>query len=156
MRLRDNTNDGGISMRRVDQPETVYYWENSFFVDDNIFDVLPIKVIAGDPKTALVEGDTIAISETRGQETLRQREPHRQDADCRTPGNANRITLVFADLPANTHLKYDMLWSYNRAFLKLNDNPTVRRAQLSVPQRSGPSRFLRHASFVPARPNGRA
>jgi len=46
-------------------------------------------------------------------------------------GNANKVTLVFRDLPPNTHLKYDLLFSYNKSFLKLNDNPTVRRQQLT-------------------------
>jgi len=133
VRLRDNTNNGGISMRRVDQPETVYYWANSYFVDDNIFDVLPIKIIAGDPKTALKEGDTVAISETVAKKYFGNENPIGQKM-MSDSGNANRITLVFADLPANTHLKYDFLWSFNRTFLKLNDNPTARRGQLTGPQ----------------------
>ncbi len=48
-----------------------------------------------------------------------------------TDDNApQKITLVFADLPANTHLKYDMLQSYNAAWLKLDDNPGARRQAL--------------------------
>jgi putative ABC transport system permease protein len=133
VRLRDNTSNGGISMRRVDQPENVYYWENSYFVDDNVFDVLPVKIIAGDPKTALKEGDTVAISESVARKYFGNENPIGKSL-ASDSGNANRITLVFADLPVNTHLKYDLLWSFNRTFLKLNDNPTARRAQLTGPQ----------------------
>jgi putative ABC transport system permease protein len=149
VRMRDNTNDGGISMRRVDQPETVYYWENSFFVDQNIFDVLPIKVISGDPKTALVDGDTIAISETVARKHFGAENPIGKTM-MSDSGSANRITLVFADLPPNTHLKYDLLWSFNRAFLKLNDNPTMRRAQLSGPQAQTYTFLRMHPSFRPS------
>src|SRR5690349_11984150 len=38
VRFRNNANDGGVAIRRTDQPENVYYWENSYFVDQNIFD----------------------------------------------------------------------------------------------------------------------
>jgi putative ABC transport system permease protein len=149
VRLRDNTNQGGISMRRTDQPETVYYWENSFFVDDNIFEVLPIKVIAGDPKTALKDGDTIAISEAVAKKYFGNENPIGKTM-ASDSGNVNRITLVFADLPSNTHLKYDFLWSYNRAFLRLNDNPTARRAQLTGPQARTYTYLVMHPSFKPA------
>ncbi len=149
VRLRDNTNEGGITMRRVDQPENAFYWENSYFVDQNIFDVLPVKVLAGDPKTALVDGDTIAISATVAKKYFGNDNPIGKTI-MSDSGNANRITLVFADLPANTHLKYDLLWSFNRTFLKLNDNPTARRAQLSGPQARTYTYLAMHPSFRPA------
>ncbi len=149
VRLRDNTNEGGISMRRSDQPEKVYYWENSYFVDQNVFDVLPVKVLAGDPKTALVEGDTIAISETVAKKYFGNENPIGKTM-ASDSGNVNRITLVFADLPANTHLKYDFLWSFNRTFLKLNDNPTARRAQLTSPQARTYTLLVMHPSFKPS------
>jgi putative ABC transport system permease protein len=149
VRLRSNANRGGISMRRVDQPEAVYYWQHSYFVDDNIFDVLPVKVIAGDPKTALKDGDTIAISETVARKYFGNENPIGKMM-ASDSGNANRITLVFADLPANTHVKYDFLWSYNRTFLKLNDNPTVRRAQMTGPSNRTYTYLLMHPSFKPS------
>jgi putative ABC transport system permease protein len=149
VRLRDNTNEGGISMRRVDQPEKVYYWQHSYFVDQNIFEVLPVKVLAGDPKTALVDGDTIAISETVAKKYFGNENPIGKTMTSDS-GNANKITLVFADLPANTHMKYDFLWSFNRAFLKLNDNPTARRAQLASPSARTYTLLVMHPSFKPA------
>jgi putative ABC transport system permease protein len=149
VRLRDNTNEGGISMRRVDEPDKVYYWEHSFFVDDNIFDVLPSRIIAGDPKTALKEGDTIAISETVAKKYFGNENPIGKTL-MSDSGNVNRITLVFADLPANTHLRYDLLWSFNRAFLRLNDNPTARRAQLAFPNQRTFTLLVMHPTFKPS------
>lgn len=133
VRLQDNTNNGGVSMRRVDQPEKVYYWDGSYFADQNVFEVLPVKVLGGDPKTALVEGNTIAISESVAKKYFGSEDPIGKMM-ASDSGNANKVTLVFADLPANTHLKYNFLWSYNRTFLKLSDNPTARRAQLARAQ----------------------
>lgn len=149
VRLRDNTNLGGISMRRVDQPEKVYYWENSYFVDANIFELLPIKVLAGDPRTALVEGDTIAISESVAKKYFGNEDPIGKTM-ASDSGNVNRITLVFADLPANTHLKYDFLWSFNRTFLRVGDNATERRARIASPQAKTYTILQMYPSFKPA------
>ena len=149
VRLRDNTNQGGISLHRVDQPAKVYYWDHSFYADDNIFDVLPVRIIAGDPKTALKEGDSIAISETVAKQYFGDENPIGK-LMASDSGSANRITLVFADLPANTHLKYDLLWSYNRTALKLNENPNARRAQLVGPGRLTYTYLLMDPSFKPA------
>jgi len=150
LRMRDNTNNaGGLSMRRVDKPGTVYYWTNSFYVDDNIFDVLPIKVLAGDPKTALKEGDTIAISETAARKYFGSEAPMGKLL-ATDAGNATRIALVFADLPANTHVKYDLLMGYSRPHLRLSDNPTDRRAQLAGQQGKTYTYLVMHPSFRPA------
>jgi putative ABC transport system permease protein len=146
VRLRDNTNPGGIAMRRVDEPEKVYYWENSYFADQNIFEVFPVKVIVGDPKTALVEGDTIAISQTAAKKYFGDDNPIGKTL-ASDAGTANRVTLVFADLPANTHLKYDFLFSFNRTFLKLNDNPTTRRTQMAFPQARTYTYLVMHPAF---------
>ncbi len=89
----------------------MFYWENSYFVDDNVFEVFSHDIIAGDPKTALKDGDTIAISETVAKAYFGNENPIGQDADRLTPAMSTAVTLVFADLPANTHMKYDLLWS---------------------------------------------
>jgi len=149
VRFRSNTNDGGVAIRRADQPETVYYWENSFFVDPNVFEVFPLKILQGDPKTALVDGASLAISETVAKRYFGNEDPIGKTL-LTDGGNANRIALVFADLPPNTHLKFDFLFSFNRPFLRLNDNPTVRRQQLTGPQALTYTYLVMNPSFKPA------
>ena len=149
VRFRSNTNDGGVAIRRADQPENVYYWENSFFVDQNVFDVFSLKILQGDPKTALVDGASIAISETVAKRYFGNEDPIGKTL-LTDSGTANRISLVFADLPPNTHLKFDFLFSFNRPFLRLNDNPTVRRQQLTGPQALTYTYLVMHPSFKPA------
>jgi putative ABC transport system permease protein len=127
VRLRDNSSQGGVAMRRGD---AVFFWQNSYFADENVFEVFSHDIIAGDPATALKEGGSIAISETVAKKYFGNENPIGQTL-VPDSGNAQKITLVFRDLPANTHLKYDFLFSYNQPFLKLNDNPTVRRQQLT-------------------------
>jgi putative ABC transport system permease protein len=127
VRFRSNANQGGIAIRRDD---SVFYWERSYFVDSNVFEVFKHDIIAGDPKTALVDGGNIAISESAARKYFGNENPIGQTL-TNDSGNARKITLVFRDLPPNTHLKYDFLFSYNQPFLRLNDNPTVRRQQLT-------------------------
>ncbi len=95
--------------------------------------MLQHRIIAGDPKTALVDGTSLAISETVAKKYFGNENPIGRTM-MTDSGNASKVTLVFADLPVNTHLKYDLLFSYNLPFLKPSDNPTARRMQLgSVP-----------------------
>src|SRR5262249_46656666 len=100
-------------------------------------------------KTALVNGGTLAISQTVAKKYFGDENPIGKLMTTDS-GNANRITLVFADLPANTHLKYDFLFSYNLAFLKLNDNPTQRRAQLTGPQARTYTYLVMNPGFRPS------
>jgi len=147
LRLRSNTNDGGIAIHSGDKPDEVYYWEDSYFADQNVFEVLPVKILQGDPKTALVDGQTIAISEKVAKRYFGSASNAMGKVLASDSGNANKVTLVFADLPPNTHVKYDFLWSFNRAFLRLNDNPTVRRQQLTGPQALTYTYLVMHPSF---------
>src|SRR5690606_5067092 len=104
-----------------------------YFVDPHVFEVLPHRILAGDPATALRDGGSLAISETAAKRYFGDEDPIGKQL-VTDSGNANTIRLVFADLPANTHMKYDFLFSNNLPFLRLNDNPTVRRQQLTGPQ----------------------
>ena len=123
---RSNSNRGGVAIRHGDD---VFYWENSYFVSPNVFDLFPVKVIYGDPKTALKEQGTIAVSETFAHKYFGNANPMGETI-VTDGGVAQKINLVFADQPQNTHLKYDILWSDNLPFLRDSDNPSQRRQQL--------------------------
>jgi putative ABC transport system permease protein len=149
VRVRSNTNEGGIAIRRTDEQDKVYYWENSFFVDPHVFEILPVEVLAGDPQTALKEGDSLAISETVAKRYFGSEDPMGKllQSDGGTP---RRITMVFKDMPPNTHVPFDFLFSNQVAFLKNNDNPTTRRQQLGGPQALTFTYLQMHPSFKPA------
>jgi putative ABC transport system permease protein len=126
VRFRNSGNRGGIAVRSGD---TVFFWEHAYFADQNVFEVFSHQIIAGDPKTALVEPGSIAVSASFAKRYFGTENPIGKILT--TDDNApQKITLVFADLPANTHLKYDLLQSYNAAWLKLDDNPGARRQAL--------------------------
>jgi putative ABC transport system permease protein len=117
-------NGGGIA---IHHGKDTYYWKHSYLVDDNVFDVFTHHIIYGDPKAALKDGTSVAVSETFARKYFGSANPIGQVITTDT-GQPSRITLVFADLPANTHLKYDLLFS-DHVFID-SDNPTQRRQQL--------------------------
>ncbi|HMB73130.1 MAG TPA: ABC transporter permease, partial [Gammaproteobacteria bacterium] len=106
-----------------------YYWENVYFADDNVFDVFTHEIVYGDPVTALVEPGSVAVSETFAQRYFGDANPIGETITTDS-GQPNTITLVFRDLPDNTHMKYDALFSYNANFLRTPQNTTQRRQAL--------------------------
>ncbi len=126
VRFRSNANGSDVAVRHGDK---LFFWKNSYFVDPDVFQVLSHRIIYGDPKTALQDGGNIAISETVARKYFGDANPLGQMLTMDS-GNSSKISLVFADLPANTHLKYDLLFSNNLPFLRTSDSPTQRRQQL--------------------------
>jgi putative ABC transport system permease protein len=51
--VRFQTNAGGSNGVALHHGNDTFYWKNSYFVDDNIFEVFSHKILYGDPKTAL-------------------------------------------------------------------------------------------------------
>src|SRR5690606_34907804 len=87
-----------------------YYWDRVYFADDNVFRIFTHDVIYGDPETALVDPASIAVSETFARRYFGDENPIGRTVT--TDGNVPiAVTLVFADLPENSHLKYDALLS---------------------------------------------
>ena len=108
--------------------DDVFYWNNVCRADDNVFEVFTHDIIYGDPKTALVDPTSIAVSESFVRKYFGDRNPIGETISDDT--NTYNITLVFADLPENTHLKYDVLESMNTEQLAEPDSVTARRQNL--------------------------
>lgn len=103
-----------VSFRRLNQTASMLKHENeSLFVEDvyiadnSVFEVFSHNVIYGDPALALVSPNTIAINQTLSERLFGDTNPIGMTV---TTGLLDyQITLVFADLPNNTHLKYEAL-----------------------------------------------
>jgi putative ABC transport system permease protein len=95
---------------RLHYGEKVLSWRQTYFADDSVFKVFSHQVLAGDPATALTEPSTVAVSQTLARAYFGDENPIgrllRTDA-----GEDWKVTLVFADLPPNTHLRYDALFA---------------------------------------------
>lgn len=121
-----NANNSGLVVRHGND---AYVWDRSFMVSPNVFEVFTHRLIYGDPKNALTQENTVAVSETFARKYFGNANPIGQTI-TNDSGIPNKITAVFADQPPNTHLKYDILWSENVPVLRDSDNPTVRRQNL--------------------------
>jgi putative ABC transport system permease protein len=114
----------GSTLRYEDQ---AYYWEGTYAADKNVLDVFTLDTIYGDPATAMSKPASIAISETVAQRYFGNENPIGKSLQMEN-GRPLDITLVFADQPANTHLKFEVLIA--RGPDQTIDNTTLRRATL--------------------------
>lgn len=90
--------------------DTTLEWYDAFLADENIFEVFDHKIIEGNPATALDDPYSIAISESVARSYF---------GDLPAVGKllqgrdySHRVSLVFADAPANTHMNYDLVFPY--------------------------------------------
>lgn len=96
------------------------YWSNTYVADDSVFDVFTHDVVYGDPRTALTQPATMAISRSVAERYFGTANPVGRTL-LNDVGTAFTVTLVFEDLPQNTHLKYDALFA-SRGLLAIPDD----------------------------------
>ncbi|NQV69278.1 MAG: ABC transporter permease [Pseudohongiella sp.] len=95
---------------------TLRYEENSqelniWLADQNVFDIFSHDVIYGDTESALTNPSSIAISQSIAESYFGSEDPIGR---ILISNNFNyEVTLVFADLPDNTHFKYDALLPFS-------------------------------------------
>jgi putative ABC transport system permease protein len=123
------------------------YWQ-TYVADDNVFDVFTHQIVYGDPRTALTEPLTIAISRSLAERYFGAENPLGRTFE-NAVGALLMVTLVFEDLPSNSHLKYDGLVAFKGPFA-VSDDINVRRRMLNgvntytyvvVPERYDPNAF---------------
>lgn len=92
------------------------YWRNVYSTDENVFDIFTHEILYGDPKTALTDPNSVAVSETFAKFYFGDSDPIGRiitpEAGATLDGSPRKITLVFRDLPENTHMKYDALFRW--------------------------------------------
>jgi putative ABC transport system permease protein len=119
---------GGNSRNFLTHGADGYYWRDTYVVDTNIFEVFTHKILYGDPKTALDKPASIAISHSVARRYFGERNPLGET--LASDGNNAEVTLVFEDLPENTHLRYDALFSANLGMMSSPADVNIRRQQL--------------------------
>ncbi|MDO8273230.1 MAG: ABC transporter permease [Gammaproteobacteria bacterium] len=87
-----------------------FSWDDIYLVDENVFDVFDHEIVAGDVETALDDINSIAISESFARSYFGDEDPIGKT--LKSDSTDYRVTLVFADLPESTHLKYNALYPY--------------------------------------------
>jgi putative ABC transport system permease protein len=119
---------GGSSRNFLQHGNDGYYWRDTYVVDTNVFDVFTHKILYGDPKHALDAPNAIAISHSVARHYFGERNPIGETLT--SDGNDAQVTLVFEDLPENTHLRYDALFSANLGMMSAPNDENIRRQLL--------------------------
>jgi putative ABC transport system permease protein len=89
-----------------------YSEDGVLYADSTFFDVFDFRLVKGDPKTALVNPASLVLTETYAKKYFGDENPIGQHI---TVEDDTRffyvVTGVVADVPANSHLQFDMLIS---------------------------------------------
>ncbi|GAB3175421.1 ABC transporter permease [Telluribacter humicola] len=85
--------------------------EKTYWASASFFKVFSYPLIQGDPATALAEPNTAVITETVAQRLFRNENPMGKSIQI-NQNQVYKVTGVMKDMPANSHLKADMLRSY--------------------------------------------
>jgi putative ABC transport system permease protein len=105
-----------------------FYWQNTGFASRNLFEVFDHKFIYGDPETIKSER-FVAVSETFARKYWGDENPIGKTIT--SEGNTAKITHVFADLPENSHLKYDVIQSDDIPYFAEPEDANARRQSLT-------------------------
>ena len=92
---------------------------NFLYADSSLLPLFGYKMALGDPKTALSEPNKAVISASYAKKYFGKEEPlgkmlRLQDDDFND--ELCEVTGVFEDIPENTHLKFDILFSYSTLY----------------------------------------
>jgi putative ABC transport system permease protein len=120
---------GGYEETLLKHGDKAFYWKNTYEADVNVFDIFTHDIIYGDPKTALDDPSAVAVSASFAKKYFDDANPIGEMINDDV-GKTFKITLVFADLPENSHLKYDALFSIKRNEFANTDNVTLRNQML--------------------------
>jgi putative ABC transport system permease protein len=89
--------------------EKAFYEENIVRTDSNFFELFTYEFLAGDPKTCLVDLNTVVLTKTTAERYFGADNP--LDKTLFIDGEQWKVTGVIEDVPENTHLKFDILLS---------------------------------------------
>jgi putative ABC transport system permease protein len=107
------------------------YQENGvFFMDSTVFDVFSWSLLQGDPKTALVNPYSIVLTQSTarkyfGSENALGKTLRGTDAPGRAYAGEYLVTGIMADLPDNSHFKFNALLSlstFKKSLPEIFDN----------------------------------
>jgi putative ABC transport system permease protein len=105
------------------------YWDDIYLADSNVFEVFTHEIIYGDPRTALAEPNSIAISRRMAQRYFGAENPIGRTL-LTDGGRSLAVRLVFEELPENSHLRYDALLSNKGAGSEVPTDFTERLQRL--------------------------
>ena len=85
--------------------DDVYYSEDFFWADPDLFEVLSFEFLRGDRKTALADPEAVVLSESAARRYFGDLDPVGRTLN----GGRNVVSAVVRDFPTNSHLRFDLL-----------------------------------------------
>lgn len=93
--------------------ETRFNEDGVLFADSSFFSVFDFKLMNGDPKTALANPRSIVLTEKFANKYFGKEDPMGKRVSLEADTNLYTVTGVIQNIPANSHIKFDMLGSLN-------------------------------------------
>ncbi len=89
--------------------------ENGYYADPGFLTIFSFPLISGDAASALTEPKSVILSESMARRYFGTQNPVGKTLEVNNeePSGSYTVKGVFADVPANSHLKFDFLFSYS-------------------------------------------
>lgn len=97
-----------------------YRLDKAFYASEGFFKVFSYKLLKGDPSLVLSEPNTIVISNSLSKKYFQDEDPIGKMLRFNN-GQPMEITGVFEDVPGNSHLKFDILISFETMINNFGD-----------------------------------
>ena len=91
--------------------ELRFYTDKVFFADSNLFKVFTHEFIEGNPKTALVEPNSVVLTQAIAEKYFGKNKSVVGKTLQNDKGDVFKITAVVKDVPKNSHLIFNILMS---------------------------------------------
>ena len=88
-----------------------FYEEYFYYADSSVFEVFSFSLLAGDPRTALTRPNTAVITQTTAKKYFGNEDPIGKTLRHENDNEVYQITGLIADIPQNSHMKFDALLS---------------------------------------------
>ena len=104
-------NPNWIDKWAVSKGEKYFYEKSLFFADPDIFEVFTFPLLAGNPKTALKDPNSLVLTESMAQKYFGAEDPMGKTLTIQDAVEV-KITGIARDVPQNTHFRFDFLASF--------------------------------------------
>lgn len=109
LRLIPATRGAGMAFRNED---IAFTEDNIFYSDSNFYEFFSFELVQGDPKTALVEPNSIVITEALAKKYFGTTEALGKTLVVGVDKMACKVTGITAEAPSNSHFHFNAIISY--------------------------------------------
>ena len=110
VRLHPEEDNANAIVSNPSQPDKAFEEEWVYYADSTFFQVFSYPLVSGDSTRALAEPGTVMLSESAARKYFGEEDPMGQTLDVRGwISGSYRVDGIFKDVPANSHLQFDIL-----------------------------------------------